>query len=191
MTSVAQKPWRGQCMNPKAARTPHLIALANEPRMLREMLHRALDNTPGVIVVEQTGDLQRLTEIFRQVQIDWLVVTLDDEARIPRQAFLLLNRIAPLSLLAISMDGSRIIVHLKTLERGVRKYLLEEIPLATLIAILRYKCGDQQLPSVLATAQMEPGLDHWRFKPEETETNGPPRWRHGRVDADDEDEQIQ
>jgi hypothetical protein len=162
-------------MNPKAARTPHLIALANEPRMLREMLHRALDNTPGVIVVEQSSDLQRLVDIFQQVQMDWLVVTLDEEERLPRQAFLLLNRIPSLSLLAISMDGSHIEVHIKTPEHRVLRYVLEEITLTTLISILRYKLGDWHLPIALSATHCA----RWPVDPSEVEAYNP-GWRRGR-----------
>src|SRR5262249_21992068 len=135
------------------ARTPHLIVLANEPRLLREMLRRALDRTPGVIVVEESSDLNKLAEIFRQVQIDWLVITLNGDQRLTAQAHQLLTRLPSLSLLALAVDGSRLEVRIHAYQRGILKYLLEDISLTTLLSILRYKYGDRQIPPVLHRVQ--------------------------------------
>jgi DNA-binding NarL/FixJ family response regulator len=137
-------------MSDGIVRTPHLIVLANEPRMLRDMLQRALDNTPGFIVVDQTDDLNQLTALFQQVQIDWLVVTLDRDGNITREAQTCFKRIPSLSLLALAADAARADVFLKTTRQGVLKFSLIEMTLAALVSILRYKSDDPHLPAALS-----------------------------------------
>jgi hypothetical protein len=117
--------------------------------MLREMLRRALDAIPGLIVVEETmAPLERST-LFHQVQIDWLVVSLEENERLPRAALLLFNQIPCLSLLALSLDGSRVEIWLKTTQSGVLKLSLENVALPELVTLLQYKVGDAQLPPAL------------------------------------------
>jgi hypothetical protein len=127
------------------ARTPHLIILNNEPRMLREMLQHALEQIPGFIVVHQEAQLNGL---LQQVQIDWLVVTLGKNAEVPRDAYLWMRRTPTLSLLALAPDGELAEVRLKYADR-VLKFSFSELTLSTLVAILQYKWDDLQLPSVL------------------------------------------
>jgi len=136
-------------MNAKNQPLPHLIALANEPRMVREMLHQALSVLPGIIVVEQTGDLTQLSELFQQVQIDWLVVTLGDDRKLPRPVQTLFSRIPVLSVMALSGDGSRVEIRRKTAKRGVLEYVLEDVSLAEVITLLRNKHGEPKLPTQL------------------------------------------
>jgi hypothetical protein len=117
--------------------------------MLRDMLHRVLDNTTGVIVVEAESELSRVREVFRQVQIDWLVVNSTQDGRLPQQAHQLLNHVATLSLLALSQDGNQIDIRLKTGEGKVARYNLMDVTLAGLLSILCYKQGDIRLPELL------------------------------------------
>jgi DNA-binding NarL/FixJ family response regulator len=139
-------------MSERLTRTPHLIVLANEPRMLRDMLQRALDGTPGFIVVDQTEDLSQLNTLFQQVQIDWLVVTLGRDGEISREAQHCFKRTPSLSLLALSSDASRADVFVRTSKQGgVLKFSLIELTLMALVAILRYKADDPHLPATLST----------------------------------------
>jgi hypothetical protein len=117
--------------------------------MLREMLHRVLDNTRGVIVVEAESGLSRVREVFRQVQIDWLVVNLTQDGRLPQQAHQLLHHVATLSLLALSQDGNQLDIRLKTEEGKITRYNLMDVTLAGLLSILCYKQGDVRLPELL------------------------------------------
>ncbi len=126
-------------------RTPHLIILNNEPRMLREMLQHALEQIPGFIIVHPEAQLNGL---FQQVQIDWLVVTLGKNAEVPREAYLWMRRTPTLSLLALAPDGALAEVRLKFAGR-VLKFSFPELTLTNLVTILRYKWDDLQLPSVL------------------------------------------
>lgn len=135
------------------ARKPHLIVLANEPRMLREMLQRALDGTPGFIVVDQNADLHQLSDLLQQVQLDWLVVTLGGGGEIAREALTWLKRSPSLSLLALTPDGAQGEVFVKTVKYEVLKFSLLELTLATLVSILSYKWDDPWLPTPLSHAR--------------------------------------
>jgi hypothetical protein len=137
-------------MNERIVRSPHLIILNNEPRMMREMLQRALDQTPGVIVVDQGADLTRLSDLLQQVQLDWLVVTLGPDGAIGREALICMKRTPSLSLLALSPDGVSAEVLLKRAgSQEVIAFHLIEIRLTALVSILRYKWDDATLPAVL------------------------------------------
>jgi hypothetical protein len=141
-------------------RIPHLVILANEPRMLREMLQRALDSTPGFIVVDQNADLHLLSSLLQQVQLDWLVVTLGADGEIAREALTWLKRSPSLSLLALATDGARGDIFVKTAELEVLKFSLFELTLTTLVSILSYKWDDQRLPAVLCSGRPLQGSAH-------------------------------
>lgn len=145
------------------ARIPHLVILANEPRMLREMLQRALDSTPGFIVVDQNADLHQLSDLLQQVQLDWLVVSLGTEGEIAREALAWLKRSPSLSLLALAADGARGEVFIKTGGHEVLKFSLLEMTLTTLVSILSYKWDDQRLPTVLCNVRAFQSGAHRQF----------------------------
>ncbi|RIK39815.1 MAG: hypothetical protein DCC55_16900 [Chloroflexi bacterium] len=147
-------------MSTANGRVPHLIILANEPRMLREMLQRALDGTPGFIVVDQNAELHQLADLLQQVQLDWLVVTLGADGEIEREALAWLKRTPSLSLLALTADGSMGEIFLKTSEQEVLKFTLIEISLTALLTILSYKWDDPHLPHVLCTLRVLQGGHH-------------------------------
>lgn len=142
------------------ARSPHLIVLANEPRMLREMLQRALDSTPGFIVVDQNADLHQLSDLLQQVQLDWLVVTLGADGDVAREVFTWLKRSPTLSVLALAADGAGGVVFIKTAEQDVQRFTLIEMTLTVLVSILSYKWDDQRLPAVLCTMRAFQGGSH-------------------------------
>jgi hypothetical protein len=137
-------------MSEKTVRSPHLIVLANEPRMMREMLQRALDSAPGCIVVDQCADLVHLNDLIQQVQLDWLVVSLGSDGEIAREALSCMKRTPTLSLMALSPDGARVEVLIRTGGQEITCFSLIEITLTALVSILRYKRDDQHLPPVLS-----------------------------------------
>jgi hypothetical protein len=148
-------------MSDDIVRSPHLIILNNEPRMMREMLQRALDSTTGFIVVDQCSDLNQMSELLQQVQLDWLVVTLGPDGTISREAITLLKRTPSLSLMALSPDGVRAEVLIKCgREQEINAFHLIEIRLTALVSILRYKLGDLRLPAVLCSLRAFHVGDH-------------------------------
>lgn len=135
-------------MNIHQTRTPHLVVLAVAPRMLRDMLHRVLDSTAGIIVVEAENELSLVRDVFSQVQIDWLIVNLTEDGRLSQQAHQLLHHIPSLSLVALSHDGSQLDVRLKSMEGKITRYHLRDLTLASFLSILCYKQGDALLPEL-------------------------------------------
>jgi len=118
------------------AEPPRRILLANQPRLLREMLGRVFTTTPGLQVVGEVEEGVNLAAVMGQVQAHWLIVTLDSEAQAhlsnptqPEQAH-------PTSLMAISTDGRQIEVQTHTAEGSVHRYILHDVSLAVLLSIL-------------------------------------------------------
>ncbi len=111
------------------------IVLANQPRLLREMLGRVFSITPGLQVVAEVDDPAHLPAVISHSQANWLIVTLDgDNAALPTP-----NRVKDssfLSLMAISADGKQIEVHTTTADGHAQSYTLYDISLSNLLAIL-------------------------------------------------------
>lgn len=85
-----------------------VVAVANSPRMMREALERALEGVPGILVVDLGGEPERAEELSRQIQVNWLVVTLEHGASMSRRIRRLLHRVPSLAILALSPDGDRV-----------------------------------------------------------------------------------
>jgi len=85
-----------------------IIVLANQPRMLREMLHRALDKTPNVRLVLETDTPNQIPNLLNRVQADWLIASLDNEEELPPAVEEALEENPSLSVLGLSADGSHV-----------------------------------------------------------------------------------
>ena len=112
------------------------IVLANQPRLLREMLGRVFSTTPGLQVVAEVEDATDLAEICGKAQITWLIVTLGNDGAVPAQ---LPNRTkgnAFLSLMAISPDGKQVEVQTTAADGSMQNYTFYDISLAVLLSIL-------------------------------------------------------
>ena len=112
------------------------IVLANQPRLLREMLGRVFSTTPGLQVVAEVEDATSLAEVCNKAQITWLIVTLGSDGAVPTQ---LPNRAkgnAFLSLMAISPDGKQVEVQTTAADGNIQSYTFYDISLAVLLSIL-------------------------------------------------------
>ena len=85
-----------------------IIVLANQPRMLREMLHRALDRSPQVRLVLETDSPNQISNILDRVQADWLVTSLDQEEQLSEAAEEAMEQNPSLSVMGLSADGSHV-----------------------------------------------------------------------------------
>jgi DNA-binding NarL/FixJ family response regulator len=116
-----------------------IILLANQPRMLREMLHRALDKTPDVRLVLETDKPKRIPKILDRVRADWLITSLDEEDQLPQPVREAIEQNPSVSVLGLSADGSHVEVRGARSDDGNRegrRYSLENISLAELLTIL-------------------------------------------------------
>ena len=85
-----------------------VILLANQPRMLREMLHRALEKLPGVRLILETDAPRQIPSILDRVAPDWLITTLTPEAQLPEAVAEAIEHNPSVSVLGLSADGSKV-----------------------------------------------------------------------------------
>jgi len=83
------------------------IVLANEPRLFRDMLQRALEGIPGLEVVAQVADTEDLWHALEQSRAEWIVVSLTPGGKLPAVTEVLLIRYPSLCILGVAADGSR------------------------------------------------------------------------------------
>lgn len=115
---------------------PRRIILANQPRLLREMLSRVFAATPGLQVVGEVENFVGLAELMTQVKAHWLIVTLDGEGQSPLRVSNPGTGLPTTSLMAISADGRQVEVQTAMADGGVHQYILYDVSLAVLLAIL-------------------------------------------------------
>jgi hypothetical protein len=112
------------------------IVLANQPRLLREMLAHVFAATPGLQVVVALDDGMELSDVIGSAQANWVVVSLGGDSWEPIQA-LSKPMAGPMpSLLAISADGKQVEVHTPAADGSVQSYSFYDISLANLLEIL-------------------------------------------------------
>jgi hypothetical protein len=108
------------------------IILANEPRLLREMLKRVFLKRFDLQVVAEVSNFSRLSEVIDRTQPQWVVVSLLPNGRLPGYAHGLPALYPRVGIVAVAGDGSRVKVKSGDLfERD-----LEGISLDDLLAIL-------------------------------------------------------
>jgi len=115
---------------------PRRIILANQPRLLREMLSRVFAATTGLQVVGEVENFVGLAEVMTQVKAHWLIVTLDNEDQSPLRVSNPGTGLPTTSLMAISADGRQVEVQTAMADGGVHQYILYDVSLAVLLAIL-------------------------------------------------------
>jgi chemotaxis response regulator CheB len=109
------------------------VLLANEPRLIRTMLKRIFENTPGLEIVGEVLDQAELASIVGQTSAEWVVATLDANGEAPEAIETLFAHYPHLCVLMLSEDSSQ--VRLK--RSGHSDKTLDGLSLAELIGILR------------------------------------------------------
>jgi len=110
----------------------HRVVLANESRLLREMLERVIRKVPDLEVVGHATDAARLPSLLEETDAQWVIVSLLPDSKIPAVADSLLAEHPSLRLLAVAVDGSQ--VKAKWVEPHEKD--LGDLSLEELIAIL-------------------------------------------------------
>jgi len=82
------------------------IILANEPRLLRSMFRRILGKMPALEVAGEVSDLAELPSLVDEMDVQWVVVSLSSEGRLPESVQALLTSHPSVGILGIAMDGS-------------------------------------------------------------------------------------
>lgn len=140
----------------KAAPTqqPSRIILANETRLLREMLRRAIARSPYLQVVGEVTDRANLSSRVEETDAQWVIVSLLPDGGIPETAETLLMENPSVAILAVAPDGSQLRVGwTEPCEKAIavapdgspvklrwtetHEKLLEDLSLEELITVLR------------------------------------------------------
>lgn len=87
---------------------PHQVIVANEQRLLREMLERVLRKTPDFDAIVVRHDLAALAQALEETEARWVIVSLDREGDMPYYIEDLLTEHPKTRFLAMAADGSRL-----------------------------------------------------------------------------------
>ncbi len=136
-----------QATSPHAETRQRIILLANQPRMFRQLLQRALARASDRQVILEVDTPQQAELLLEQVSAHWLLLSLGPTGEMPAMALRLMARHPHLSLLAIAVDRGRMEVMLARPGRPHRHVPLEDAGLASLLSILRH---GEQAPEIIA-----------------------------------------
>lgn len=130
---------------------PYRIVLANEPRLLRGLLHYALARTTGMEVVDEVVpafagasiDPARLSDAVQHGKADWVIVSLWRNGNLPQPLQQLVDTQPAVSLLGMAADGSRVMVHGPGLDGH---QMLRDLSFSDLLATLRSRKAPRKTP---------------------------------------------
>ncbi|MFP4344301.1 MAG: hypothetical protein ACLFU8_06395 [Anaerolineales bacterium] len=86
----------------------HQVIVANEQRLLRDMLERVLRKTPDFDAIVVKNGLPALTETLKHTEARWVIVSLDVDGDMPYYIEELLAEHPKTRFLAMAADGSRL-----------------------------------------------------------------------------------
>ena len=112
---------------------PRRIILAHVPRLLREMLERALTAVPGLRIIEELSDLAQVPEALERTGAEWVIVSLPPGGKLSSVTEPLLVAHPSVRLVNMVSDGSH--VTMQWVEP--REQALDEFSMNELIALLR------------------------------------------------------
>ena len=87
---------------------PHQVIVANEQRLLRDMLERVLRKTPDFDAIVVSKGLPALSEILEHTKARWVIVSLDRDGAMPYYIEDLLAEHPKTRFLAMAADGSKL-----------------------------------------------------------------------------------
>jgi hypothetical protein len=83
------------------------VILANEPRLLRGMLRRALARTPGLEVASEVTDLADLSPLVNRSEAQWVIVSIWPKGSLSGAVQSLITEHPALCILGMAADGSQ------------------------------------------------------------------------------------
>ncbi len=113
------------------------IILANEPRLFRQMLERAIKGALGLQVIGEVARSDDLVRILEHTDVQWVIMTLPSNGKIPQMAEYLLHKHPSLNILAVAPDGRNSVKK----SMGSHEEIFRNLSLDELIAILREQRG--------------------------------------------------
>ncbi|MFZ1768120.1 MAG: hypothetical protein WAU00_02920 [Caldilinea sp.] len=85
--------------------TANIILLTNRPRMMREMMHRALKKLPETHYVFEFGEHENLRELVDILNARWLVVSRNYKGQLSPDVEEVMRQHPGLHVMAVSNDG--------------------------------------------------------------------------------------
>ena len=95
--------------------TDQRIILANDSRLMREMLNRILLKAEHLDVVQQIADPEDLPDAIQQQDAEWIILTMSADNKIPDWTDTYLQKHPFARIMTVSSDGRR--VNLKWLDK--------------------------------------------------------------------------
>jgi len=83
------------------------VLIANQPRLMRELIRTTIADQPDIEVVGEVGRQEDLTEAVAQTRPDVLIVPMDDRNKFPAQCGFLLGRYPEMKILALAPEQNR------------------------------------------------------------------------------------
>jgi hypothetical protein len=108
------------------------IILANEPRLLRSMFCRVFGKMPALEVAGEVSDLAGLAPVIDRTEVQWVIVSLSSEGRLPDDIQPLVARHPSLGIMGIAVDGSVV----KIQRGGHAETAMSALSLDQLVAVL-------------------------------------------------------
>jgi DNA-binding NarL/FixJ family response regulator len=115
------------------------VYLANQPKLLRQMLRRAIQRIPDIEIVGESSQLHSIQQLQKAETIDWLIVSLTDQGKIPSHFLHMMERKPSIKVLGISPDGNELA--LQDVATGEKRQL-RNASLTMLISLLQNRYLD-------------------------------------------------
>ena len=118
------------------------VILANDSRLLRQMLGRVLGKAAHVEVVAEVDDLQELAATVQRTGAHWIIVSLAPEDEFPSKVVTLLQSQSTTHVLAMAADGSAT----RVLTMEPREQQVQLLSVAEILSLLQTHAGPSPLP---------------------------------------------
>ena len=82
------------------------VAMANQPRMMREVIAMSLATEEGVEVVAQISDEEEISRVIEETKPEFLIVSLDSRRFGPSAREDVLQRHPEMQIMALASDGN-------------------------------------------------------------------------------------
>ncbi len=125
-----------------AQNEPVKVILANDSRLLRQMLGHVLARSAHVEVVAEVDDLRELAATVQRTGAHWIIVSLAPESEFPPSVVALLQSQATTNVLAMAADGSAT----RVLTMAPREQQVPILSVAEILSLLQTQAGPSPLP---------------------------------------------
>lgn len=108
------------------------IILVNNAPLVRGLLKKVIDNTPGLEIIMEIEDLTEFQESVKRADADWAIVLLSPDERVPDLVEQVIREQPSMRFLLMDEDGS----HVRMKWNEPHEVPLDEKNLAELLALL-------------------------------------------------------